>query len=648
MKSNEPNRYSGSLARSLVALAFAAGLAQPLIAQEHASQTDKDAIKAQTEEYSPYVNQNFPNRVYWGDTHLHTSNSADAGFLNDKVGPEEAFRFARGETVTSTGGLRVRLQRAYDFLVVSDHAEYLGLTPGLRSSDPTLLENETGRRWHDMLKKDKEGAFAAAMECVLSINSRDEKMKNESFSRSKWAENCDIADRYNQPGAFTAFIGFEWTSMPNGRNLHRVVIFRDDKDRATQVLPLSFFDTADPEDLWKYMAAYEAKTGGQMLAIPHNGNLSNGLMFAVDRLDGSKMTREYAQTRMRWEPLYEITQIKGDGEAHPFLSPDDEFADYETWDKGDLTGQVAKKKEMLQYEYARSALKLGLQLQRQLGANPFKFGVVGSTDSHTGLSTTAEDNFFGKHSGVEPGPHRWEHVVIQSPIDPKLSIYGWEQAASGLAAVWARGNTREALFDAMKRKETYGTTGTRPIVRVFGGWDFRADEVSRPDFAEQGYARGVPMGGDLRAPAGGVAGKAPTFLVRAMRDPDGANLDRIQIVKGWQDEKGELHEKVYDVALSDGRKPGPDGKVPPVGNTVDVANASYTNTIGDPVLGAHWVDPDFDARESAFYYVRVIEIPSPRWTAYEAKRFGVKMSAEVPMTTQERAYTSPIWYAPTK
>ena len=648
MKSNEPNRYSGSLARSLVALAFAAGLAQPLIAQEHASQTDKDAIKAQTEEYSPYVNQNFPNRVYWGDTHLHTSNSADAGFLNDKVGPEEAFRFARGETVTSTGGLRVRLQRAYDFLVVSDHAEYLGLTPGLRSSDPTLLENETGRRWHDMLKKDKEGAFAAAMECVLSINSRDEKMKNESFSRSKWAENCDIADRYNQPGAFTAFIGFEWTSMPNGRNLHRVVIFRDDKERATQVLPLSFFDTADPEDLWKYMAAYEAKTGGQMLAIPHNGNLSNGLMFAVDRLDGSKMTREYAQTRMRWEPLYEITQIKGDGEAHPFLSPDDEFADYETWDKGDLTGQVAKKKEMLQYEYARSALKLGLQLQRQLGANPFKFGVVGSTDSHTGLSTTAEDNFFGKHSGVEPGPHRWEHVVIQSPIDPKLSIYGWEQAASGLAAVWARGNTREALFDAMKRKETYGTTGTRPIVRVFGGWDFRADEVSRPDFAEQGYARGVPMGGDLRAPAGGVAGKAPTFLVRAMRDPDGANLDRIQIVKGWQDEKGELHEKVYDVALSDGRKPGPDGKVPPVGNTVDVANASYTNTIGDPVLGAHWVDPDFDARESAFYYVRVIEIPSPRWTAYEAKRFGVKMSAEVPMTTQERAYTSPIWYAPTK
>jgi hypothetical protein len=616
----------------------------PLFSQEHASESDKRAVKAQTAEFSPYVNQHFPNRVYWGDTHLHTSNSADAGFLNDRVGPEEAFRLARGEVVTSTGGLRVRLQRPYDFLVVSDHAEYLGLTPGLRKSDPVLLANETGRRWHDLLKKDQESAFKAAMECVISINSRDEKMKNEAFGRAMWAENCEVADRYNQPGAFTAFIGFEWTSMPNGRNLHRVVIFRDDKSRATQVLPLSFFDTDNPEELWKYMEGYEKKTGGRVLAIPHNGNLSNGLMFAVDRLDGKPLDRDYALNRMRWEPLYEVAQIKGAGEAHPSLSPDDEFASYEIWDKGDLTGQVAKKPEMLQYEYARQAFKLGLALAGKLGANPFKFGLVGGTDSHTGLSTTAEDNFFGKHSGVEPGPHRWEHIVIQSPINPKLSIHGWEQAAAGLAAVWARGNTREDLFDAMQRKETYGTTGTRLIVRVFGGWDFQAEDVHLPDFAEQGYSRGVPMGGDLKT---APAGKAPTFLVRAMRDPDGANLDRVQVVKGWLDAAGKIEERVHDVAVSDSRAIAADGRCKtPVGSTVDVPNATYRNTIGDPVLGAWWKDPAFDPKQPAFYYVRVIEIPTPRWTAYEAKRYGIQMPKEVPMTSAERAYTSPIWYTP--
>ncbi len=391
----------------LVAATLAGGATRSVFAKEPASR--------KAAEFSPYVDQTFPDRVFWGDTHLHTSNSADAGFLNDKVGPEEAFRFARGEAVTSTGGLRVRLQRPYDFLVVSDHAEYLGLTPGLRRSDPILLKNDTGRRWHDMLKKSKETAFEAAMDCVRSINARDEKMKNPEFTQSAWDQNCEIADRYNQPRTFTAFIGFEWTSMPGGRNLHRVVIFRDDARRATQVVPLSFFDSGDPEDLWKYMEGYEKKTGGRVLAIPHNGNLSNGLMFSVDRLDGKPFTRAYASTRARWEPLYEVTQIKGDGETHPELSPTDEFADYETWDKGDLTGQVPKQKEMLQYEYARSALKLGLRLGKDLGANPFKFGMVGSTDSHTGLSTTTEDNFFGKHSGVEPGPHRWEHVVINRP-----------------------------------------------------------------------------------------------------------------------------------------------------------------------------------------------------------------------------------------
>jgi hypothetical protein len=638
------HRGSHRSAFAIAITALVCGASPAAVGQEHASPADKDAIRAQTGEYSPYVDQHFPNRVLWGDTHLHTSNSADAGFLNDRVGPEEAFRFARGEVVVSTGGLRVKLQRPYDFLVVSDHAEYLGLTPALRKGDPLLLENETGRRWHDLMKKSKEGAFEAAMECVLSINARDEKLKNEAFGRSMWAQNCEIADRFNQPGAFTAFIGFEWTSMPGGRNLHRVVVFRDDRNRATQVVPLSFFDTEDPEDLWKYMEAYERKTGGRMLAIPHNGNLSNGMMFAVNRMNGRKIDAAYARTRSRWEPLVEVTQIKGDGEAHPLLSPDDEFAGYEVWDKGDLTGQQPKKNEMLQYEYARSALKLGLELEQKLGANPFPFGMVGSTDTHTGLSTTAEDNFFGKHSGVEPGPHRWEHIVIQSPVDPKLSIHGWEMAASGLAAVWARENTREAIFDAMFRRETYGTTGTRMTVRVFAGWDFRPEEVNRPDFAAQGYDRGVPMGGDLSA---APSGKAPTLMIRAMRDPDGANLDRIQVIKCWLDAAGKSRERVYDAAVSDGRKIGPDGRCrQAVGTTVDVSDASFQNTIGDAVLGAFWKDPAFDASRRALYYVRVIEIPTPRWTAYEARRYGIQMAANVPMTTQERAYTSPIWYTP--
>jgi len=342
------------------------------------------------------------------------------------------------------------------------------------------------------------------------------------------------------------------------------------------------------------------------------------------------------------EPLVEVTQIKGDSETHPMLSPNDEFADYETWDKSNLNGTEAKKPEMLKYEYTREALKTGLLLERQLGVNPFKFGMIGSTDAHTSLAAVEEDNFFGKHSLVEPDPHRWEHVVIQAP-DPKFTVMGWQQAASGYAAVWATENTREAIFDAMKRKETYATTGSRMTVRFFGGWNFAAEDTETRLPAGVGYAKGVPMGGDLQqAPAG----KAPTFLVAAMKDPYSGNLDRIQIVKGWLGKDGKTQEKVYEVVWSGGRKPGADGKLPAVGNTVNVAKATWSNSIGSPELIATWKDPDFDASLSAFYYARGIEIPTPRWTAYEAVRFGIKMPKEVPMTTQERAYTSPIWYTP--
>jgi hypothetical protein len=407
------------------------------------------------------------------------------------------------------------------------------------------------------------------------------------------------------------------------------------------MLPYTATDSIDPEDLWTWMASYEEKTGGQVLAIPHNGNLSNGMMFAVETMGGEPLSRDYAERRQQWEPLYEVTQIKGDGEAHPFLSPNDEFADYESWDVSNLNFSEPKTDEMFQHEYAREALKLGLQLESDLGANPFKFGMVGSTDAHTSLSAVEEENFFGKHSGAEPSPERIDHPVMRGADGQ--GILGWEQAASGYAAVWATENTREALFDAMRRKETYATTGSRIMVRFFGGWEFVASDANTRQPAEVGYTKGVPMGGDL---ANAPSGRAPTFLVGALKDPFGANLDRIQIVKGWVDAQGARHEKVYDVIWSGDRSPGADGKLPPVGNTVDVANATWTNTIGATELITAWEDPEFDPSVRAFYYARVIEIPTPRWTAYDANRFSIRVDDEVRMVNQERAYTSPIWYTP--
>lgn len=394
------------------------------------------------------------------------------------------------------------------------------------------------------------------------------------------------------------------------------------------------------------MSDTEKKIGVRLLAIPHNGNLSSGLMFDEITLTTKKpLDRDYAQRRMRWEPLYEVTQMKGDGEAHPALSRNDEFADFETWDKGSF-GTTIHTAAMLPGEYAREALKRGLAYEKKFGVNPFKFGMIGSTDSHTGLATTTEDNFFGKITGLEPTgkPERYDEPITGVYFDdPTQQNLARDSSASGLAAVWATDNTREALWDAMSRKEVYATTGTRLMVRVFGGFDFVEDDVQRHDFAKYGYQKGVPMGGDL---ANAPEGKVPSLLVRALRDADGANLDRIQVIKGWMDEKGELQEKVYDVAWSGDRKMDANGKLPSVGNTVDVADASYKNTIGDPLLLAYWKDPEFDAKERAFYYVRVIEIPTPRWTTYDAKFFKMKLPEGCPTAIQDRAYTTPIWYTP--
>ena len=590
--------------------------------------------------YSPNVDENYPKRVFWGDTHLHTSQSIDAVLFGNTLGPEEAYRFARGEEITSSTGQRVQLNRPLDFLVVADHSENLGSMSAVLAGDRDLMSDPVLKRWHELMNQGPEGGLKVYGELVSEYLGKGRPLPGALNSPSFWLRNTGLAEKYNDPGRFTTLIGYEWTSNTGGNNLHRVVVFRDGAEKANQVVPFTAFDSDNPENLWKALEAYEHKTGGSVLAIPHNGNLSNGRMFETVDFASNPITRKYAETRAQWEPLYEVTQIKGDGETHPYLSPNDEFASFERWDRGNLDLSADKKPEMLQYEYARSALKLGLKLESQVGVNPYKFGMIGSTDSHTSLATADSDNFFGKVPTYEPSPERWKHA---STYPSGKAYYGWEFVASGYAGVWATKNSREAIWDALKRKEVYATTGPRVVVRFFGGWDFDARDSQRPNFATIGYEKGVPMGGDLQqAPAG----KSPTFLVAALKDPIGANLDRLQVVKGWLDSKGDVQEKVYDVAWSGSRKAGADGKLPAVGNTVDMKTATYTNTIGAPELIMTWKDPDFDASLKAFYYVRVLEIPTPRWTLYDAVKFGVTMDPKVPMVEQQRAYTSPIWYTP--
>ena len=596
-------------------------------------------------EYSPYLHQSRPDRVLFGDTHLHTSYSTDAGMIGNYLGPDEAFRFARGETITASGGQRARLIRPLDFLVIADHSENLGLAPLIAESNPDLLRSPWGKRVHDLVKAGK--GFDAYGVWGMEMAAGNDPLKNDPLTRSIWNRIVASAEAFNQPGAFTALHGFEWSSSYEANNLHRVVVFRDDADKVEDLVPFSNYDSSDPEDLWAWLRDYETRTGGQVLAIPHNGNLSNGLMFDEVTLAGEPLTRDYAERRAKWEPLYEATQIKGDGETHPALSPNDEFADYYRWDKGNF-GLYGKKPDMLPREYARQALGRGLKLEADLGVNPFKFGMIGSTDSHTSLATTREENFFSKATPAEPGAGQERYDEKITGVVPALdgsdvTLRSYETVASGLAAVWARENTREAIWDAMARKEVYATTGTRMLVRVFAGWDFTADEVVRPDFAEQGYNRGVPMGADLPQ---GPDGVAPTFMVRALRDPDGANLDRIQMVKSWLDVDGKTQEKVYDIAWAGDRKPGADGKLTPVGNTVD--GARFTNNIGEAVLGAWWQDTDFDPAERAVYYVRVLEIPTPSWLAHDKAFYGdsITLAEDAVLVQQERAYTSPIWYTP--
>jgi hypothetical protein len=640
IRKGRPGTTLGLLACAL-AIAFGAGPSAPAVAQDVGT---AEKVPAAPRPYSPYVGRDYPTRPYFGDTHLHTSFSMDAGAFGARLPPRDAYRFARGEEVTASSGQPAKLSRPLDFLVVTDHSDNMGFFPDLFAGKPEMLADPTGRKWYDMIQAGK--GTEAAIEIIVAFSHGTFPKDLMYFPgtrayRGAWQETIAAAEQYNEPGRFTAFIGYEWTSNTGGNNLHRNVVFRDGGDKASQVDPYTVYPpygSDNPVDLWKWMDAYEKKTGGSVLAIAHNGNLSNGHMFPVIEAFGKKLDRGYAETRAKWERLYEATQTKGDGETHPFLSPNDEFADFERWDKGNLDGSVAKRKEMLEFEYARAALKNGLKLEQQLGVNPYKFGLVSGSDAHTGLAAMEEDSFFGKTTPQEPSPKRLTETFVDN-----AKTGDWEVCAAGYAAVWARENTREALWDAMERKETYSTTGPRMVVRFFGGWDFEAKDAHERMPASTGYAKGVPMGGDLRrAPAG----RKPSFLVAALKDPIGANLDRIQIIKGWLDAKGALHEQVVDVAWAGDRKPDDKGKLPSVGSTVDVENATWTNSIGAPELITVWTDPSFDPGQRAFYYARVIEIPTPRWTAYDVKRFGVKPLPGTRMTITERAYTSPIWYTP--
>ena len=634
-----PRRRLGG-ASALIALALL-----PWLAQAESPVEIRPSDLTSVKHYSPYAFRNYPDRVLFGDMHIHSNLSPDAGLLGTSLTAADVYRAARGETVMSNTGQPFRLVRPLDFLVLTDHAEAMGLAPMVREGNPVLLSSARGREVYEAFKAGGQQAMQAFGGLLADVSAGRDPFADIDMAGSIWPEFVELADTYNQPGVFTAMTGFEWTSQPSGNNLHRIVVFADGADKTSRVRPFTMFDSQDPAKLWDYMEKYEASTGGRVFAHVHNGNLSNGIAFTAATFDGTPMDAAYAARRSKWEPIMEITQMKGDGETHPYLSPDDEFADFERWDVGNLDGSAPKKKEMLRYEYARSALLTGLEVEARVGVNPYDFGFNGTTDSHTGLASSGEENFFGKFAGTEPGPDRFNRDVIPA-ADPSIRIITAQESASGLTGVWARENTRAEIFDALVRKEIFATTGTRMRVRLFAGWDFKPGDELVADFAGLGYTRGVPMGGRLHAPPKGAA---PTFIVRALRDPDWANLDRIQIIKGWIEADGKAKERIYDVAVSDGRKIGADGRArTPVGTTVNVAKATFTNTIGAPMLAAHWRDPDFDPNERAFYYVRVLEIPTPRWTTYDAVRFGVKLPTRVPATVQDRAYTSAVWYSPGK
>lgn len=602
--------------------------------------------------------------LLWGDTHLHTAYSFDA-FLNGNrsADPDTAYRWAKGLPVIHPyHRARVRVKDPLDFLVVADHAEFLGVIRKLYYDIHDGPGAEFAQQVRDAFDSGQGGKIFAGvlpMGAVAPGDTEDPISEAgapnllavgeiaDGLRRDSWAETTAAADRHNEPGHFTAMIGWEWSSLPSGANLHRVVMTPADGETARKFMPFGSDESAYPDDLWAWLDKTTAETGAEFVAIPHNSNISKGYMFGETSLNEAPYTTESARMRARWEPVVEVTQYKGDSEAHPDLSPNDPFSDFETYHSYIQTNYQEYKAQ--KGDYARSALRRGLEIEERVGANPYKFGMIGATDSHSGLSAYEEDNFWGKMA-LDSTPETKHKFGVGRRVT------GWNIGAGGIAGVWADENTREAIFAAFRRREVYATTGSRMKVRFFGGWDFDAKDAASSDLAGKGYAKGVSMGGDLagrrESPRGlrglfsGNAPEAPNFLIQAVKAPNGANLDRVQVVKGWLGADGLSRERVYDVVWSGDRKRDASGSMEAVGNTVDLETGHYTNTIGAAELVTVWTDSDFDESQRSFYYVRVLEIPTARHSLLDGIALGTEPPDEQPPTLQERAYTSPIWYTP--
>ncbi|MCP4261570.1 MAG: DUF3604 domain-containing protein [Planctomycetes bacterium] len=574
---------------------------------------------------------NKPNplrNVYFGEQHLHTRNSPDAFASGSRQTWDEAFRYGRGEEVTlHTTATNNKIKRGtpYDFMAVTDHAEYFSVMPRLIDPKDPLSKTDFAKK----LQANDPSAVQTILHSILTSTAMPEYVTPKML-KDNWQDYIKVANKYNDPGKFTTLIAFEWTSIPNGRNMHRNVFFRNDSGPRA---PYSAFDSFHPEDLWTYLEV-QRNAGNECFAIPHNGNVSDGWMYSPNKFLGGPMDARYAERQAANEPLTEIIQTKGSSDTHPLMSPNDEFANFELFPNLINVGQPSQ----IKYGYIRQGLVEGMILEDKLGTNPFKMGIVSGADSHSGYSNNEEFNFHGSHGALEDTPKKRLNPVSDAAGDIPARL-----GSAGATAVWAEENTRASIFDAMKRRETYGTSGTLIRLRFFGGWDYDKNLINDKDFVKKAYAGGVPMGSDLPK----KSGKAPTFAVWALKDPESGNLDRIQIIKGFINKWGRTDEKIYDIALSDDRKADPKtGKIPPVGNTVNVKKATYTNDIGDSQLSVVWADPDFDPRQKAVYYVRVLEIPTPRWSTYDAVKSGLPIPEGIPATLQERAWSSPIWYTP--
>ncbi len=574
--------------------------------------------------------------LLWGDTHLHTKYSGDAYALrNWSVTPDDAYRFAKGEPVAHAfSKARMQLKTPLDFLVVTDHAEYMGVMQLVENNSEALAKTEIGKI---LFKNRDDGDLRKSFVLLASSLNNDKPEKGlltKEIRQPIWDIITSAADRHNDPGAFTALIGWEWSSLPQGANLHRIIFTPDNAASAQQYLPFSSLSDNRPEGLWNWLDKMSKTNNARFVAIPHNSNISLGRMFSDVKSDGTPIDAAYAQMRMKWEPVVEMVQVKGTSETHPSLSPEDPFAGFELYEKVmDFTRKI-EGGSGVRGNYARDSLRRGLEIEQTAGENPYKFGMIGSTDSHTGLATAEEDNFGGKYP---------LDGIPSNKFDQELTpnAYGVDMNAQGLAAIWADENTRDGVYDAFRRKEVYATSGPRIQLRFFGGWSFSDADARSADLAKVGYQKGIPMGGDL-PPA--PANKAPSFIIHAAKDPKGANIERIQVVKGWVDASGQSYERVYDVVLSDERVAKGAQITSPIRSTVSVEHATYTNEVGAVQLSAKWTDPDFDASQNAFYYARVLEIKTPRHSVYDAVAMQRVHPEKYAGEIQERAYSSPIWY----